>query len=548
MYDWANSGYATSGLAAFFPVYYVLLFKNALGEEAVLWGINFTGSSSWSVGLVISTLVVALSSPILGVIADRIPIKKTLLWVYTIAGSLCAILGFFSAYTSHPWAWLWGTFILGNIGFAGGLVIYNSFLPHLAPRDLLDDVSSRGYAYGYVGGGLLLLIHVIVIVLTSQSEHTDLILRLCIASVGVWWFVWALWALKKIPEPEIFNPIYGLTIRSAPKVAFAELNKTLKELVRFKVILIYLAAYLLFNDGIQTVMGIATAFAMDALKIDQMFIILSLLIIQFVAAPSAMGFSKLATAWNTKRSLYLALAGWIVIVLFGVAIIPLQPNQHSDFDYQFSYDETKSQYVLAQGPELTDSKMDTAWRSEIGELEQGQSFSVKAIKELSNQIATSKNSQYSLSITGGGLNGTTGIGSYHRSTLGNGSLDWWPELIRNLLWIPLGLTAELQWIILGISVGLVMGGSQALARSLFAQITPETRSGEFFSFFGFMSRASSVFGPMLYVVVTAMFDTRMAVASILSIIIAGTGILKWVDVEQGVIVAQEEDKNQRNIS
>ena len=87
MYDWANSGYATSGLAAFFPVYYVLLFKEALGEEAVLWGINFTGSSSWSVGLAISTLVVAISSPILGVIADRIPIKKTLLWAYTIAGS-----------------------------------------------------------------------------------------------------------------------------------------------------------------------------------------------------------------------------------------------------------------------------------------------------------------------------------------------------------------------------------------------------------------------------------------------------------------------------
>ena len=181
MYDWANSGYATSGLAAFFPVYYVLLFKDALGEEAVLWGINFTGSSSWSVGLAISTLVVAISSPILGVIADRIPIKKTLLWAYTIAGSLFAVLGFFSAYTSHPWAWLLGTFILGNIGFAGGLVIYNSFLPHIAPRHLLDEVSSRGYAFGYVGGGLLLLGHVVVLVLTSQSDHSDLILRLCIA-------------------------------------------------------------------------------------------------------------------------------------------------------------------------------------------------------------------------------------------------------------------------------------------------------------------------------------------------------------------------------
>ncbi len=548
MYDWANSGYATSGLAAFFPVYYVLLFKDSLGEEATLWGINFTGSSSWSMGIAISTLVVALSSPLLGVIADRIPIKKTLLWAYTIAGCLFAVLGFFSAYTSHPWAWLLGTFILGNIGFAGGLVIYNSFLPHIAPRHLLDDVSSRGYAYGYVGGGLLLLLHVIVLVLTSQSDHTDLILRLCIASVGLWWFAWSLWALKTIPEPEIFNKIEGLTISGAPKVALSELRKTFKELIRFKVILIYLAAYLLFNDGIQTVMGIATAFATDALKIDQMFIILSLLIIQFVAAPSAMAFSKLASIWNTKKSLYIALAGWIVIVLFGVAIIPLEPNKHSDFDYQLTYNEAKSEYLLEQMPELSNSKMDTAWGIEIGELELGQSLSSTAAKKLGEKILTSDNSQYSISISGGSLNETTIVGLYHRSKLGKGALDWWPDLIRNSLWIPLGLTAELQWIILGISVGLVMGGSQALARSLFAQITPDTRSGEFFSFFGFMSRASSVFGPMLYVVVTAMFDTRMAVASILSIIIAGTGILRWVDVEKGVIVAQEEDQKQRTSS
>ncbi len=545
MYDWANSGYATSGLAAFFPVYYVLLFKDALGEEAVLWGINFTGSSSWSVGLAISTLVVAISSPILGVIADRIPIKKILLWAYTIAGSLFAVLGFFSAYTSHPWAWLLGTFILGNIGFAGGLVIYNSFLPHIAPRHLLDEVSSRGYAFGYVGGGLLLLGHVVVLVLTSQSDHSDLILRLCIASVGLWWFGWSLWALKAIPEPVIFNKIEGLTISRAPRVALSELSKTFKELVQFKVILIYLAAYLLFNDGIQTVMGIATAFATDALKIDQMFIILSLLIIQFVAAPSAMGFSKLASIWNTKKSLYIALAGWIVIVLFGVAIIPLEPNKYGDFDYQLTYNDVKADYLLENLPDLSNSKLDTDWDIEIGDLELGQSLSVTATKTLVEKIDISDNSQYSVSISGGVLDGITHIGRYHKSKLGYGALDWWPELIRNSLWIPLGLTAELQWIILGISVGLVMGGSQALARSLFAQITPETRSGEFFSFFGFMSRASSVFGPMLYVVVTAMFDTRVAVASILSIIIAGTSILKWVDVEKGVIVAQDEDQKQR---
>ena len=146
MYDWANSGYATSALAAFFPIYFVVLFRDALGEEAVLWGFSFTGSSALGLAVAVSTALVAITSPILGVIADRVPIKKTLLWVYTIAGSFFVILSFFSAYTSQPWAWLLGTFILGNIGFAGSLVFYNAFLPHVAPRNLLDDISSRGSA------------------------------------------------------------------------------------------------------------------------------------------------------------------------------------------------------------------------------------------------------------------------------------------------------------------------------------------------------------------------------------------------------------------
>ena len=118
--------------------------------------------------------------------------------------------------------------------------------------------------------------------------------------------------------------------------------------------------------------------------------------------------------------------------------------------------------------------------------------------------------------------------------------------MRNVIWKPLGFTAEYQWILLGVSVGLVMGGSQALSRSLFAQMTPETRSGEFFSFFGFMSRASTVFGPMMYVVVTGFFDTRIAVTSILLIILAGTVILNWVDVKTGILVADEEDKKLLN--
>ena len=117
MYDWANSAFATSGVAAIIPVYFVFLFKESLGEEAVFFGVTFTGSSVWSLAVTVSVLTVALTSPILGVISDRVPIKKTILWVFTAVGSIFTILIFFSAYTGHPWAWLLGAFIPGHRRF-----------------------------------------------------------------------------------------------------------------------------------------------------------------------------------------------------------------------------------------------------------------------------------------------------------------------------------------------------------------------------------------------------------------------------------------------
>ena len=137
------------------------------------------------------------------------------------------------------------------------------------------------------------------------------------------------------------------------------------------------------------------------------------------------------------------------------------------------------------------------------------------------------------------------VGALHPSTLGSGYLDWWPIFVRENLWEPLGFDAGYQWLLLGVWTGMVIGGSQALARSLFAQITPETRSGEFFSFFGFMSRAAAVIGPMMYVIVTSVLDTRAAIASILVVIVAGSIVLKWVDVQAGARAAAQEDDRLR---
>ena len=544
MYDWANSAFATSA-SAIFPVYSVLLFKEALGEEASFVGLTITASSAWAFAVAISTAIVAVTSPVLGVIADRVAIKKALLWAYTTGGSLFTALAFFSAYTSQPWAWLFGMFLLANIGFAGSLVFYNAFLPHVAPRELLDDVSSRGYAYGYFGGGLLLLVHLALIVLTQDTDFADLVTRLSIASVGVWWFGWAVWTLKVVPEPLVSNVVRGLNPVKAVTLAFSELGRTFREIRRFRVILGYLGAYLLFNDGLQTVLAIAGAFAADTLGIPLVFNMVTILIIQFVAVPGAMMFARLARRITTKGALTVALAGWCLIILFGIAIAPLAPTEHGEFDYRLAYQEGSAAYVVESAPELENSRVDDLWRQEVGSVEEGDALLAVGAERLLERIGSSENSAYAISITGGGLDEEKAIGYLHPSNLSAGPMDWWPAAVRALLWKPLGLDAGFQWLFVGLFVGLVIGGSQALARSLFSQITPETRSGEFFSFFGFMSRASAVFGPLIYVTVTAAFDTRVAVTSIAIIILAGAIALRRVNVEAGAQVALAEDARLR---
>ena len=541
MYDWANSAFATSGVAAIFPVYFVFLFKDALGESETFLGITFTGSSMWTLGVALSTSIVALSSPVLGVIADRVAIKRALLWIYTIAGSLFTALAFFSAYTSHPWAWAFGMFALANVGFAGGLVFYNAFLPHLAPREMLDDVSSRGFALGYAGGGLLLLIHLVMILATQDTDAADLVTRIAIASVGVWWFGWAIWTLKVVPEPPILNPVHGMTVRDAVSLGFRELGKTFRELTRFRVVLVYLGAYLLFNDGLQTVLAIAGAFAADTLGIPLAFNMTTILIVQFVASGGAMAFGWLAGRTSTKAALTVSLLGWILVVLFGVAVVPLTPADHDDFEYRLTFQETSGNYLVEIAPELGDSKIDELWKENAGTVNEGDTLSRRQATTLLGLVEKSENSPYSMSISGGTLDGQTAVGTLHPSTIGDGPVDWWPDLVRKLIWKPLGLDASYQWLMLGACLGLVIGGSQALARSLFAHITPSTRSGEFFSFFGFMTRASSVFGPLLYIAATSVFDTRVAVTSILLIIVAGTIVLRWVNVAEGERIAAEED-------
>ena len=538
MYDWANSAYATT-VAAIAPVYFVFLFKESVGENGTVLGI-FTGSSMWGLGVALSTAVVAFSSPVLGVLSDRIPIRRALLAAYTVLGSLFAALAFFAPWAPMPWLWIFATYSLANVGFAGGLIVYNSFLPHLGPRHLLDKISSRGFAYGYLGGGLLLMVHLSLVLATRDSDAADLATRLALASVGVWWLGWATWTLRVVPEPPVVRSSQRMTATSAAAIGIRELGQTLRELTRFRVVLVFLAAYVLFNDGVQTVLAIAGAYAADTLGIPLAFNMGTIATIQFVAVPGSLAFGWLADRISTKRALTVSLAAWAGIVLLGVSLAPLPPSAHGDFDIRLAYQEGSDDYLVESAPDLDDplelSRGGSTWR-----IEEGHTFRPSAASDLADAVREGHEVEYSLSLRGGPLDGASAVGSAHPSVLGEGPLDWWPSLVRERVWQPLGLGVGPQWLLLGMMVGRVIGGRQALARSLFAQITPHSRSGEFFSFFGFIGRASSIFGPMVYIAATAIFDTRVAVTSILVIILAGTVVLRWVDVAEGARVAAAED-------
>ena len=137
-----------------------------------------------------------------------------------------------------------GSFFMGNIGFAGAIVIYNAFLPNIAPNELQDDVSGIGFAYGYIGGGLLLLIHAILIFLFQDTSSEDLITRLSIASIGLWWFGWSIWTLRVIPEPKIEKPMINLKISQVFNLSIQELSKTAKNIKKFKSMTMYLGCLL----------------------------------------------------------------------------------------------------------------------------------------------------------------------------------------------------------------------------------------------------------------------------------------------------------------
>lgn len=311
MYDWANSAFATVILSAVLPVYFVSLVPEE-GAKISFFGLThiFRASSIWGYAVSLSMMIVAVTSPYLGKIADRRNNHRKFLFSYCLIGSCCTALLFFA--TPYKYIFAAILFILANIGFAGGNVFYNAFLPKLALSHELDRLSSKGFAYGYIGGGIALLLIFIMIQGFSFLGFQDkgAASRAGFLITGIWWFIFAVPTFRfvSIPADSLTTDEFQGGIRGYLRI-FAEIKK-------YPSLLLFLIAFLFYNDGIQTIIVVAAIFGREELGLSQGTILSCFLMIQFVAMPGTLLFGRLAEIYSAKFSIYIALVLFILVTIY----------------------------------------------------------------------------------------------------------------------------------------------------------------------------------------------------------------------------------------
>jgi UMF1 family MFS transporter len=278
MYDWANSAFATTITAAVLPVYYSSVAAQNLPPNIA--------TAYWGYTTTIALLLVAIAAPVLGAMADARGSKKRYLGLFASVGIFATAL----LYLVGTGDWLLASvlFIFASIGFSGSLVFYDSLLPHVARSDEIDSVSSRGYAMGYLGGGLLLAINLAMIML-SPSNLTQLMTRLSFVSVALWWLVFSIPLWLRVSEPPRRQVSVAEAGMHPVKAAFLRLSDTFGKIRQYRQLLKFIFAFWLYNNGIGTIIYMATIYGAE-LKFGQVTLIGTLLMVQFIAIPFSLLF------------------------------------------------------------------------------------------------------------------------------------------------------------------------------------------------------------------------------------------------------------------
>lgn len=346
-YDWANSTFYTSVITVFGAVYVGGVAATEAtadtarngpaactdpgGENKLvncdisLFGLEFPAGSLWGYLIALATVLQVLVLPVTGAIADRSQNKKKLLGTFAFIGS--AATACLALVTGSNWELAVVLYIVGQIGYGASIVVYYSFLPEVAEANERDRVSARGWAFGYLGGGLALALQLVLFLNHEALGLTEgEAVRLCFLFSGLWWAGFTLVPLRRLTERQApHGREHGVGLVRA---GFTELATTLREARAFPLTLAFLGAYLVFNDGIATVVTVSAQYGREELKFPQDVLIVTILVIQFVAFIGGWVHGLIATRVGAKRTILGSLLVWILVI---VAAYYLEPGEELQF-------------------------------------------------------------------------------------------------------------------------------------------------------------------------------------------------------------------------
>lgn len=305
LYDWANSAFATTVMAAFFPIFFKEYWS--LGTDAI--------TSTYRLGVANSTgcALVAFCAPILGAIADRGNAKKLFLFVFLVLG--VSATGCLFLVPRGSWELAITLYILASIGFVGGNIFYDALLPTVASKERSDFVSSLGFALGYVGGGLLFLLNVLMVSSPASfglNGKADAI-RFSFLSVALWWGLFSLPLFIFVHERRISETRIGLSL---VRGAFQQLAATFHKIRQLRIVFLFLLGYWCYIDGVDTIIRMAVDYGMS-LGFASTSLMTALLITQFVGFPAALAFSRIAHRTGTKTAILIGLSIYLIVIAWG---------------------------------------------------------------------------------------------------------------------------------------------------------------------------------------------------------------------------------------
>ncbi len=415
-YDWGNSAFSTTVVTLFLGPYLTSLAKIAAGADGRIhpFGLSIEPRALWSYLIALSVILQVLCLPLVGAIADYARRKREMLGGLALVGVVATCLMIFMEGENYLLGA--GLFLVANLMFGASIVVYNSFLPDISTPEERDSVSSIGWGFGYLGGGVLLALN---LYLYGNAEKFGLsegmAVRISLCSAGIWWGIFTVPALLGLRN--------SLASRSLPlgenylSVGIKQVGTLLRDIRLYPQALLFLIAFLLYNDGIQTVIALASQFGSDQLGMSMASLTKAILMVQFVAFFGAMGFNFLSKWIGAKNSVAISLMIWTL----------------------------------------------------------------------------------------------------------------------TLIYIWLAVKTESEFFILAFIIGIVMGGSQALSRSLFSQLIPKGREAEYFSLYEISDKGTSWISPLVFALALELTGNyRVAILSLIVFFIGGLIVLLRVNVQQGI--------------